>query len=112
MAKVIFIVHRRAEQTREQCYEQWAGARHTSIVKSVPGLRRWVQNRVMTAADGSACDGIGELWFDSPAALEQALNSPEMAAAAEDAKRFLDMERTTMVIVGEDTILEPPQEPR
>ncbi len=106
MAKVIFTLHRRADQTREQCYEHWAGQQHTSIVKSVPGLRRWVQNRVSAASNGSACDGIGELWFDSPAALEQALNSPEMAATAEDAKRFLDMERTAMVIVSEDTIIE------
>jgi uncharacterized protein (TIGR02118 family) len=106
MAKLIFILHRRADQTREQCHEQWAGEQHTSIVKSVPGLRRWVQNRVTTTANGSTCDGIGELWFDSPAELEQALNSPEMAAAADDAKRFLDMERTAVVIAGEDTIVE------
>lgn len=106
MAKLIFILHRRADQSREQCYEHWAGQQHTSIVKSVPGLRRWVQNRVSTTSDESPCDGIGELWFDSPAALEQALGSQEMVAAAEDAKRFLDMERTAMVIVGEDTIIE------
>lgn len=106
MAKLIFILHRRADQTREQCHEQWAGRQHTSIVKSVPGLRRWVQNRVTATANGSACDGVGELWFDSPAELDQALNSPEMAAAADDAKRFLDMERTAVVIVGEDTIIE------
>ena len=106
MAKLIFILHRRGDQTREQCYEQWSGHQHTSIVKAVPGLRRWVQNRVTTPSDGSACDGIGELWFDSPAALEQALNSPEMAAAAADAQRFLDMERTATLIVGEDTIIE------
>jgi uncharacterized protein (TIGR02118 family) len=106
MAKLIFILQRRADQTPEQCYEHWSGHQHTSIVKAVPGLRRWVQNRVTNPSNGSACDGIGELWFDSPAALEQALGSPEMRAAAEDAKRFLDMERTTMVIVGEDTIIE------
>ena len=106
MAKLIFILHRRADQTREQCYEQWSGQQHTSIVRSVPGLRRWVQNRVTTTSNGSACDGIGELWFDSPAALEQALKSSEMAVAAEDAQRFLDMERTAMVIVAEDTIIE------
>jgi uncharacterized protein (TIGR02118 family) len=106
MAKLIFILHCRADQTRDQCYEQWAGQQHTSIVKAVPGLRRWVQNRVATPSNGSACDGIGELWFDSPAALEQALDSPEMVAAAEDAKRFLDIHRTAVMIVGEDTIIE------
>jgi uncharacterized protein (TIGR02118 family) len=106
MAKLIFILHRPADQTREQCYEQWAGEQRTSIVKSVPGLPRWVQNRISTTSNGSACDGIGELWFDTPAALERALNSSEMAAAAADAKRFLDMERTAVMIVGEDTVTE------
>jgi hypothetical protein len=45
MAKLIFILHRRADQTPEQCYDQWSGQQHTSIVKSAPGRRRWVQNR-------------------------------------------------------------------
>lgn len=54
----------------------------------------------------SVCDGIGELWFDSPAALEQALDSTAWAATVEDAKCFLDMERTTMIIVSEHTIIE------
>ena len=33
--------------------------------------------------------------------MNEALNSPEMAAAVEDAKRFLDMERTGMILVQE-----------
>jgi len=32
MAKVIFVVQRRADMTREQCLEAWAGEQHTSIV--------------------------------------------------------------------------------
>jgi EthD domain len=45
------------------------------------------------------CGGIGELWFESDEAMTQALNSAEMAAAVEDAKNFLDMEKTGLVIV-------------
>jgi uncharacterized protein (TIGR02118 family) len=105
MAKVIFILHRRADQTREQCLEHWRGQRHTSIVRNVPGLTRWVQNHVNSTSAPAACDGVGELWFDSQASLEQALNSPQMAAAIEDAKNFLDMETTQMVIVAENTII-------
>lgn len=101
MAKVIFILHRRADQTREQCLEHWRGDRHTSIVKNVPGLSRWVQNHVNSTSSPDAPDGVGELWFDSQAALEQALSSPQMAAAVEDARNFLDMEATQMVIVEE-----------
>jgi hypothetical protein len=37
--------------------------------------------------------------------MEAALNSPEMGAAVESAKNFLDMEKTGMVIVEEKTLL-------
>ena len=36
--------------------------------------------------------------------MNAALSSPEMAAAVEDARRFLDMERTGMVLVEEKTL--------
>ena len=45
----------------------------------------------------AAPDGIGELWFDSP----QAMESTEMTAAVEDAKRFLDLDKTFALVVDE-----------
>jgi hypothetical protein len=48
---------------------------------------------------------VGELWFDSRAALDQALVSPEMAAAFDVAKHFLDMDKTEMLIVSENTTI-------
>jgi hypothetical protein len=50
-------------------------------------------------------DGIGELWFVDAQSLSKAMSSPEMAAAGEDAKRFLDMEKTYAALVSEHTIL-------
>ena len=38
------------------------------------------------------------------AAMEQAMNSTEMAQAVEDAKRFLDMERTYALVVNEKIV--------
>jgi hypothetical protein len=43
MAKVIFVLHRRADMTREQCLEHWSSEQHTSILKTVPGVSRLVQ---------------------------------------------------------------------
>jgi uncharacterized protein (TIGR02118 family) len=107
MSKVIFILHRKEGTTREQCLEYWASERHTSIVGRIPGLTRWVQNHVRSApGEPAACDGIGELWFESDDAMQRALSSPEMEAAVEDAKNFLDMQRTGLVVVEEKTILE------
>lgn len=104
MAKVIFVLQRRAGLTREQCLADWGGARHTAIVKEIPGLIRYVQNHVRSAPGEPVCDGIGELWFASDAAMDKALSSPEMGAAVEDAKGFLDMEKTGLLIVEERTV--------
>jgi uncharacterized protein (TIGR02118 family) len=105
MAKVIFVLQRRADLTREQALAQWSGEQHVAIVGKVPGLTRWVQNHVDSAPAEQVCDGIGELWFASDELMNEALNSPEMAAAVEDAKRFLDMERTDMMLVEEKTLV-------
>jgi uncharacterized protein (TIGR02118 family) len=104
MAKVIFVLHRRADLTREQALAQWSGERHASIVSRLPGLTRWVQNHVKSAPSEPICDGVGELWFEDQDAMERALSSPEMGAAVEDAKNFLDMDRTGVIIVEERTM--------
>src|SRR5215471_7967908 len=105
MAKIMFVLQRRRDQTREQCLQLWSGERHIGIVRKVPGLTKWVQNHVVSATGEPTCDGIGELWFESDEAMTKALNSKQMAAAVEDAKNFLDMERTGMVIVREQSSL-------
>jgi uncharacterized protein (TIGR02118 family) len=105
MSKVIFVLQRRSDLTRDQCLEYWSGERHTSIVKRIPGLTKWVQNHVRSAPGEPVCDGVGELWFESDEAIQQALTSPEMGAAVEDAKSFLDMEKTGLLIVEEKTIV-------
>jgi len=105
MSKVIFVIQRRPDLTREQCLAEWSGDRHVSVVKGLPGLTKWRQNHVTPDSGESICDGIGELWFDDDEAMTAALNSPQMGAAVEDARNFLDMDQTGMIIVDEKTII-------
>jgi uncharacterized protein (TIGR02118 family) len=105
MAKVIFVLQRRAGLTREQALTQWSGEQHVTIIGKLPGLTRYVQNHVGSAPAEPVCDGIGELWFATDDLMNEALNSPEMTAAVEDAKRFLDMERTGMILVQEKILV-------
>lgn len=110
MSKVIFVVHRRVGSSRAECYEQWAGERHVSLVTQLPGLERLVQNHVVSAPGEPVCDGIGELWFEDDDAMHAALGSPELGAAVEHAKGFLDMDRTGMILVSEKILLGSPAE--
>lgn len=99
--------HERCRSLGAALQARRAGERHTAIVGRIPGPTRWTQNHVTSApAEPAACDGVGELWFESDESMQRALSSPEMGAAVEDAKTFLDMDRTGLVIVEEKTILE------
>jgi hypothetical protein len=99
--KVLFVLFRRGDVSHEQCLAEWSGQRHISAARRVPGLTKWIQNHVGTMPTDTAPDGIGELWFDSP----DAMTSREMAAAVEDAKRFLDMDKTYALVVDEKRVL-------
>ena len=104
-AKVMFVVARRSDINRTRCRGEWAGEKHRRIVEAVPGLRKWVLNHVVSEEGKSLPDGIGELWFDDADALETAMSSSEMGSAIEDAKRFLDMDKTYAVLVEEEPVL-------
>ncbi|TDI42487.1 MAG: EthD family reductase, partial [Acidobacteria bacterium] len=104
-AKVIFVIFRRSDLAREACLEQWNGERHGAVVRKTPGLRKWTQNHVVSEEGERMPDGIGELWFDDMEALQAAMNSAEMGAAVEDAKNFLDMDKTYAVVVDEKKCL-------
>jgi len=104
-AKVIFVLFRRADLSHEQCLAAWSGEQHVAIVKKVPGLRRWIQDHVASLPHEGAADGIGELWFDDAATRTHGMESSQMAAAVEDAKRFLDMGRSYALVVDEHVVI-------
>jgi len=105
MAKMFFILQRRDDKTLDEVRQQWSGEGHLSHVRQLPGLTRFVQNYIVASPSGHVCDGVGELWFEDIDVMEKALNSPEMAAAVESARSFLDMETTAMIIVEESTVI-------
>lgn len=105
MAKVIFVLQRRDDISLDEVRTNWSADDHLSKVRRLPGLSRFVQNYVLASPGGHVCDGIGELWFENDEVVEKALGSPEMAAAVESAGGFLDMEKTGMIIVEEDTVI-------
>ncbi len=69
-------------------------ATRTALTKGPPALYQGPKNYVTSAPVEAAPDSIGELWFDDAAAMDHAMNSPEMVAGFEDAKQFADLDRT------------------
>jgi uncharacterized protein (TIGR02118 family) len=74
---------------------------HGPLVLKVPGLRRYVQNRVVTSATlrgksdhEPAFDGIATMWFDDSAALRAALASAEWKRVLEDSATLFEADWT------------------
>jgi len=102
---MMFLVFKKSGSTREQCQAEWSSDWHVDLADKISGMRRYVQNYVTSDPVDAAPDGIGEMWFDDAAAMDNAVNSPEMAAGFQDAKQFAEFERTLGLSVGEKPIL-------
>ena len=96
MLKVLVFLKKRDGVSGEEFRAHWGGP-HGAIALRMPGLRKYVQNHAL--ADGSAHDGVAEMWFDDQAALGVAFSSPAAAEAAQDAATFIA--ETKVMIVDE-----------
>ncbi|MGH7709005.1 MAG: EthD family reductase [Vulcanimicrobiaceae bacterium] len=88
MAKLTVLYTRPAD---EAAFMKYYNEKHIPIAKKIPGLRSYTINSgPVNNADGSASPYIliANLGFDSLAALQTALGSPEGAAAAGDLGNF------------------------
>ena len=72
---------------------------HAPLAKKIPNMRRFEYGKVLGSADGSDAPYyfLAELWFDSPADLQEALGSPEGQAAAADVASFASGGLTLMI---------------
>ena len=87
MAKLIAMYKKPADAA---AFDKYYYSTHVPIAKKVPGLRRYEVSAgmVATPAGESAFHLIATLSFDSMAAIQQALGSPEGTAAAGDLGNF------------------------
>jgi uncharacterized protein (TIGR02118 family) len=105
VVKAIILISRR-EGTSPEEFARHFQEHHRPLVAQLPGLRRFVVNRVLPDPNGPppAYDAVAEDWFDDPAAMASAFASPEGQAVLADAHNFLDMSRLQILVVAEEEI--------
>ena len=106
MFKVVFLVNRRADMSRET-YQAYSNEQHAPIVAGLPGIRRYVVNYSLEASpeDPPAFDAVVELWFDDQQGFEAALASPRGQQALADQDNFLDTSKTVFLAVDEIAVV-------
>lgn len=102
--KTIKVIHRKPGMDVPAFQQHWRET-YGPLVANIPGLRRHEQNHARLGAYKAgrdiACDGLGLSWFDSFEAVRAAAGAPEHKGVDEDAPSFLDLDRTTTLIVHE-----------
>jgi uncharacterized protein (TIGR02118 family) len=101
MIKIVTLMKRRAGLSVED-FQRHLQTKYGPLLANGPGLRRHVQSHALTQgyAKGELLfDAIGEMWFDSAAAYDDCVRSPDFAAARADEVTFLDRSRTVVMPV-------------
>jgi uncharacterized protein (TIGR02118 family) len=108
MVKLIYCISKKPELSVEEFQRYWRET-HGPIAGRIPGLRRYVQCHVLPELYGRnqpAYDGAAELWFDDLEAMRAAMQSPEVKAALEDEKNFIDHSRVASFVTVEKPVVE------
>jgi len=109
MVKLIYCISKKPELSVEDFQRYWRET-HGPIAGRIPGVRRYVQCHVVPELYGReqqpAYDGAAELWFDDLDAMRAAMRSPELKAALEDEKNFIDHSRVASFVTIEKPVVE------
>jgi uncharacterized protein (TIGR02118 family) len=124
MIRLNFALRRPSHLSRQQFQEYWR-ERHGPLVAGVSrtlGMRRYVQShtvddplydamRGLRAGMEEPYDGIANVWFDSRAALLDAMTTEDGRRAGalllEDERRFIDLERSSLWLCREVPQINP-----
>lgn len=109
MVKLIYCITRKAGLSVAEFQSYWRDT-HAPIAGAIPGLRRYVQCHTLPELYGDAnapsYDGAAELWFDDMESLRSAMASPELKAARDDERNFIDHSRTALFVTEEHPVVE------
>ncbi len=98
MTKAIVVLLRKEDMNLDEFRQYWLTV-HAPLVTRIPGVRRYVQDHVSReeGQENRPCDGIEEIEFDSPEALQTGLASEAGVKAIEDLSAFADLGHSGVV---------------
>ncbi|NQY91854.1 MAG: EthD domain-containing protein [Deltaproteobacteria bacterium] len=103
---MVSAMHRIAEPTHEQFDHHWRDRHAPLALEHHPGMAAYQQNVVeqVLTPNSPAWDGVAVLYFDSPDDLANRLYNDEESQRIimDDVARFVDLERSTTVIMTDN----------
>ena len=108
LVKGVWQLKRLPGRSLEDFRKYWTEV-HGAMGHHLPGVRRYVQSHLIDEAYLYATpqfDGVAQLWFDSPEAMQTAFESPAGKAMAADGANFLDTNFTRNFVAREHVVVE------
>ena len=109
MVKLIYCITRKAGMSVEEFQRYWRET-HAPIAGAIPELRRYVQCHTLPELyEGETpptYDGAAELWFDDMESMRRAMASPEVRAARDDERNFIDHSKVFSIVTEEKPVIE------
>jgi uncharacterized protein (TIGR02118 family) len=108
VVKLIYCISKKPGMSIEEFQRYWREV-HAPIAGAIPGVRRYVQCHAVPETYGGpnapGFDGAAELWWDSIDAMRAAMATPELRAAIEDEKNFIDHTRVASFVTTENVVV-------
>ncbi len=105
MVKVMALLKRKNGITLEEFSRYWRETHAPLALKTLPGLRRYVQNHALRLSKGEPpFDGVAEIWLDDMQSWRDMvafMGTEGGRAIREDEERFLDRGKTVFLLVEE-----------
>ena len=107
MVKIVYCITKKADMSDDAFHRYWKET-HGPIAARIPGLRRYVQSHKVEAPNeffSASYDGVAEIWFEDIETLRSAMGSPEVSAAMEDEKNFIDHSKVALFLTEEHVVV-------
>lgn len=113
MVKLVVCVKRKPDMEVEEFHRYWR-TNHGELIQGIPSLRKYIRKYTQShtipqsyARDAAPFDGIAELWFDNPEAIDAFLADPDyLAQVRPDELKFTDHSSLVWFVTQEEPMIE------
>lgn len=110
LVKRVSFIKRKPGMSPEEFSQYWRDV-HGPLALKMPGIRRYVQCHVLPEVYEKAepaYDGVAQIWFDTMADLQYAMNSSEYKEGAQpDGPKFVDPSQLVHLLTEENRVVWP-----
>jgi uncharacterized protein (TIGR02118 family) len=103
MYKVIILIQKRDDWSREEFLEYWR-TEHVTKAEEMPGVAKYTTAEIVD--EDAEYDGVAELYFEDPGDIEPAFESDAGQRTLEDAEHFTAHHETQRYTVDQEVHLD------